>query len=276
MAFSAYAKPTFPLTDDAFKSFQKITLDKTGISLSDSKRPMIASRFTRRVTSLGLSGFEEYIALVKSVSSPELTHFIDTVTTNLTYFFRESHHFDSLKNEILPALDQSQLGRGRPIQIWSAGCSSGQEAYSIAIVLAEANIKRRAHILCTDIHSEMVKQAEAGIYKESELRGLTELQRRRWFESIGGQEVQASETLRSILRCQQRNLFEPLPGNDSVDIIFCRNTLIYFDVERQSRIIRGFARAQKPGARLLLGHSETIRQCKDVYERVAQTSYVRR
>lgn len=277
MAQPSYAQPTFPLTDEVFKAFQQITLEQTGISLSSTKRAMIATRFTRRVKSLGLDGFEEYLRLVQSVNHPERANFIDTVTTNLTYFFRESHHFESLKKDILPALhDLPRLGE-KPIRIWSAGCSSGQEPYSIAMMAgeAEAKIKRQVRILCTDIHTEMVKQTENGIYKVTELRGLNDAQKKRWFESIGGQKVQATNELRSMLRCKQMNLFDPWPIKGGVDVIFCRNTLIYFSVERQTRIIRGFAKLQKPGSKLFIGHSETIRQCSDVYERTANTSYVR-
>ncbi|MEE9335653.1 MAG: protein-glutamate O-methyltransferase CheR [Granulosicoccaceae bacterium] len=273
----AHADSDYPLSDEVFAAFQRLTLEQTGIELADTKRAMISTRFSRRLRTLGLQGFDEYLALVQTANHSERVDFIDTVTTNLTYFFRELSHFDNLKHSVFPELNAIQNTQDKPIRIWSAGCSSGQEPYSIAMMAleAESQTKRPVRILCTDIHTKLIAQTEQGIYSQSELRGLDEKQLKKWFEPVDDQRLQVMAALRSMLLCRHMNLFAPWPIRPNVDIIFCRNTLIYFDIEHQTRVVRGFASLQSPGARLFLGHSETIKQCADIYKRVSNTTYER-
>ncbi len=272
----AYDSRSFELTDVVFDGFRKLTLEQTGISLDETKRAMIMTRFSRRVRALGLNSFEEYLEVLSQSTHPERIEFIDTITTNLTYFFREPHHFEQLGQVIIPRLQSEQNSR-KPIRIWSAGCSSGQEPYSIAMTALEAEHtgRRPVRILCTDIDSKMVGQTQRGRYKPTELRGMSPEQTQLWFARQSDGMLQAKDELVSMMVCKYMNLFGPWPIRQGVDVIFCRNVLIYFDVERQEKVVRGMAKLQDPGSTLFLGHSETISQCSDVYRRISNTVYER-
>ena len=267
--------PVPALDDETFAEFQRITLETTGIVLADNKRAMITTRFARRLRALDLPDFRSYLELLASPAHPERGMFFDTVTTNLTYFFREPHHFEALTARVLPAIERRS--GGRPVRIWSAGCSHGQEPYSIAIAALESRVPlgRSVRVLCTDIHSRAVGQAREGIYSGEELRGLAPARRDRWFTALPDGRWQASEELRRMLICKELNLFGPWPIRPGVDVVFCRNVLIYFDLEHQRKLVRGFAAIQPPGAHLFLGHSETLRDCDDIYRRVDNTLYER-
>ncbi|MFK7862344.1 MAG: protein-glutamate O-methyltransferase CheR [Granulosicoccus sp.] len=264
------------MSDEVFRGFQRIALEQTGIELADSKRAMIVNRFSRRLDALGLSCFEEYLQLVGHAGHPEAREFIDTVTTNLTYFFREPHHFDVLASMVLPQLS-SRINTGTPIRIWSAGCSSGAEPYTLGIVVKESKALNdyAVRILCTDIDTKMVQATQLGSYTEEQLRGLSKERRERWFEKTPSGMHQADEQLRSMLICKQLNLFHAWPIKSGVDVIMCRNVLIYFNLEYQKKLLSNFAGIQKPGGYLFLGHSETLEGFKDSYRRVDNTVYER-
>lgn len=265
------------LSDSAFRAFQQFTLEHTGIQLSENKKAMIVTRFGRRLQALSLSSFEDYLELISDPFHPETIEFIDTITTNLTYFFREPHHFELLSNTVLPLLVGTK-NSSLPIRIWSAGCSSGQEPYSLAIAALECaeTESRSVRILCTDIHTKLVQQTFAGVYTDNELRGLSQQQKDTWFKQCGSGMWQAKSRLRELLICKQLNLFGPWPVKPDIDIIMCRNVLIYFDELRQKKVLTGFADMQSPGAYLFLGHSETLNGFNQLYKRVDNTVYQRR
>jgi len=256
--------------------FQQFTLEHTGIKLGNNKKSMIVTRFGRRLHALSLSSFEEYLDVLSNPHNPETIDFIDTITTNLTYFFREPHHFDFLNKIVLPELVAGRAHE-QAVRIWSAGCSSGQEPYSLAMSALECpdmeNYKTK--ILCTDINTTMVKTTVSGVYRESELRGLSPAKKSRWFEGKAGGKWQASSELRKLLICRQLNLFSPWPVRPDVDIVFCRNVLIYFNESFQKKVLRGFANIQKPGSYLFLGHSETLGDSTEDYQRVDNTVFKR-
>lgn len=260
------------LDDDSFREFQRLALEITGIVLSPEKRPMVSARFTRRLHALGLERFEDYLALVQDAAHPERAEFIDTVTTNLTYFFREPHHFDYLRDVVLPER-AGRAGACGPIRIWSAGCSAGQEPYSIAISVREADLGVPTRVLATDIDRSMVRRGVSGRYREDELRGLSAKRRERWMKRAGRDEWLVAPALRDLLIWKHLNLFDAWPIRPGVDVIMCRNVLIYFDVEHQTRLIRGFARVQRSGDHLFIGHSETLRDPTGSYERVGNTIF---
>jgi chemotaxis protein methyltransferase CheR len=265
-----------PMCDKTFAEFQSLILQHTGIQLADAKRHMFVNRFSKRLNALNLSTFEEYLKIVSTASQPETTEFIDTITTNLTYFFREPHHFDVLSKEVLPSLVKNRAA-SKPIRIWSAGCSSGQEPYSIAISVRE-NVdisKHTVKVLCTDIHTKLVEQTRSGKYCRDELRGLSDIQVKKWFDSTANDVWQADASLRQLLVCKQLNLFSPWPVRTGVDILMCRNVLIYFSPEYQRKLLRGFAAVQATGSYLFLGHSETPDGLSKLYKRVANTVYER-
>lgn len=268
--------PESNMSDQVFEAFQRITMEQTGIELASGKRAMIVNRFSRRLSALKLSSFEDYLKLVSEPGNPEAAEFIDTVTTNLTYFFRESHHFDVLGSVVLPALAKRNDST-KPIRIWSAGCSSGQEPYTLAITVRETEAvqSRAVRILCTDIHTKLVRATQNGIYQQEYLRGLSDARKSRWFKSTADGQWQADESLRSMLICKQLNLFGPWPVKPGVDVIMCRNVLIYFNPSYQRKLLEGFSKMQAAGGYLFLGHSETLEGFKGIYERVDNTVYER-
>lgn len=264
------------LDERSFREFQHLTLQITGIRLVDGKQAMVAARVARRLRALGLTDFESYLALIARPGHPERDRYADVITTNVSYFFREPHHFEVLTTRVLPALAE-RAERTRPVRIWSAGCSYGQEPYSIAIAALESRMTdvRPVRILGTDIHSEALRRTATGRYRSAELRGLSDERRDRWFESRPGGLWQASDALGELIVCRKLNLFEPWPIRSGVDIVFCRNVMIYFDPDDQRRLVRAFAEVQSPGAYLFLGHSETLFAEDGCYRRIGSTLYER-
>ncbi|MBX2881349.1 MAG: protein-glutamate O-methyltransferase [Granulosicoccus sp.] len=264
------------MSDEIFSGFQRITLEQTGIELSEGKRAMIVNRFTRRLMALGLTCFEEYLELVADPANREAREFIDTVTTNLTYFFREAYHFKVLSDMVLPELAR-RIETSVPIRIWSSACSSGQEPYSLAITVkeTEAISNHQVRILCTDIDTKMIAHAQAGKYSQEQLRGLNKSRQDRWFNSQHNGYYTADDALRSMLVCKRLNLFDRWPIREGVDVIVCRNVLIYFNLSYQQKLLRRFAEIQTPGAYLFLGHSETLDGFDHAYRRVDNTVYER-
>jgi len=264
------------ISDRDFSEIVRITLDVSGISIDDSKRPMIFSRFSRRLRELQLSSFEEYIDLLKCGDQEEYTSFINTVTTNLTYFFREPHHFDFLRQSAIPALIERNKSSKR-LRFWSSACSSGQEAYSLAIVASEEPklASWETRILATDIDTEMVKSCTSGNYTQEAIRGLPPQQQSRWMQPSESGRFQLVDQLRAMLVTKQLNLFSSWPFRSGVDVIFCRNALIYFDEKHQQKLLSKFADYQTPGSYLFLGHSESIKDTSLPYKRVSNTVYER-
>ena len=264
------------LGDHAFREFQRLALDLTGIQLSENQRPMIAGRFAKRLRALSLGGYEDYLALVREPEHAERGNFIDTVTTNLTYFFREPHHFAYLRDEILAGRRATRASSLRPLRLWSAGCSAGQEPYSMAMLMRESAPSVPARILASDIDNHVLARARAGIYSGEEMRGLDDARRARWFSGTAEGRWSVDPSLQASVLFRPLNLFAPWPIRPGVDVIFCRNVLIYFDAVHQRRLIASFARVQGPGDHLFIGHSENLADEGNCYERVANTVYRRR
>jgi len=201
--------------------------------------------------------------------------FINKVTTNLSYFFREKHHFQYLQSTVLPDIEQRNRAT-RKLRIWSAACSSGQEAYSVAMTLAEEQnfSDWDTRILATDINTSMVEQCSQGIYDEEQLRGLQPSHIKQWFEQTDADEWKISSELQRLLLVNRLNLFNEWPFTTKIDIIFCRNVLIYFELEKQAEILNRFADVQSSGAYLFLGHAESL--VSDIpYKRINNTIYQR-
>lgn len=264
------------ISDSDFAEIVRITLEVSGISIDDSKRPMIYSRFSRRLRELKLNSFADYINILKKGDSDEYRAFINTVTTNLTYFFREPHHFEYLRETAIPALMKRNAHK-RQLRLWSSACSSGQEAYSIAMVLAaQANLSDwKKRILATDIDTDMVHTCAQGVYSTEALRGLEPEVKNKWLGQTPDGNWQVKENLRSMLMAKHLNLFSNWPFRSDVDVIFCRNALIYFDESHQHQLLQKFADFQTPGAYLFLGHSESIKSSAIPYKRVSNTVYER-
>lgn len=252
-----------PMPDDVFREIAAIAHRNAGLMIPDTKRTLVQSRIARRMRALGLSGFREYLDLVRDGSAGgERRHMISALTTNVSSFFREAHHFDRLREELAPAWLKTARVGGR-IRIWSAGCSTGQEPYSIAITLLEVTPEFAAHdvrILATDIDPIVLETARAGEYDMEGLAGLSEEQISRFFANcdvIGGT-CRIDPEVQALVRFRELNLLEPWPMRGQFDAIFCRNVVIYFDGRTQAALWPRFRDALCPAGRLFLGHSERV------------------
>lgn len=248
----------------------------TGIQLDVSKEKLLYTRLIRRLRALKMPSFRVYLELLNSGDEREVEEFINAVTTNLTYFFREPHHFEFLKKAAIPDLLSSSRRSG-PIRLWSAACSSGEEAYSMAIILAESGLTGGSdyRLLCTDLNTEMVDLTRQGLFKTHDARGLDSGRKSNYFTERQPGYIEAKSELTSSLICKPLNLFSKWPIHFGVDVIFCRNVLIYFNTDQHKELIFKFARIQAPGAYLFLGHSESVRGAEDYYVRVGNTVFQR-
>lgn len=251
------------LGDAEFATVARIAHGEAGLVLEPSKAPMIASRLAKRLRALDLDTYEAYCRLITSPEgSPEIRELISALTTNVTHFFREPHHFETLRDRVVPDLKRAAT-RGERVRLWSAGCSTGQEPCSIAMALLEAWPEAASHalILATDIDPAIVKAARVGQFGESVMENVSEAQRGRYFreENDGSGKVWTmGPALRSMIRINELNLLHRWPMQGLFDAIFCRNVVIYFDDKTQAALWPRFEAALKPDGWLFLGHSERV------------------
>ncbi len=263
-----------------FNELRRLVYDHTGISLSESKKELVRRRFSPRLKELGLADFGDYCELIDAGANEELTHFVNAITTNLTSFFREPHHFDYLEKQLLPALVERK-GTDRKLRIWSAGCSTGEEAYSIAISLQRAipNIQLwDIKILATDIDTNILAHARQGIYDAERIEGVPQERSKGWFSRGRGENassVKVNSRLQEMIWFKQLNLMSAWPLKKQFDIIFCRNVMIYFDDQTQKRLIERFCDLQAEGSHLFLGHSESLYRVTNRYDLIGHTIYRR-
>jgi len=255
-----------PMADAMFSSFRTFIHTELGIHLPDAKKSMLQSRLQKRLRKLGLNTFEEYHAYVFSPEglTNELSHLIDVVTTRKTDFFREPTHFEYLTHEAVPRL-LKRKGRHRPLKMWSAGCSTGEEPYTLAIVLRELTERLpEVHffILATDISEQALEQATLGIYALKRIEPVPKVLRNKYFLKSKEQPqalVRIVPELRSLVTFRRLNLMAQDFGmREAMDVIFCRNVLIYFDKATQEIVLDRLCRYLKPGGYLFIGHSETL------------------
>ncbi len=270
----------FQFTDADFSALRTLVKEMTGISLAESKRELVYGRVSRRLRALGLSTFGAYRKLLESGDGSELVAFCNAITTNLTSFFRESHHFDYLRNEFLAARRDAGR-RSERIRIWSSACSSGEEAYSIAMTIMETLPdweKWDIKILATDLDSDILARAQRGCYTADRVKGFEPKRLARFFtESREGAEraYQVIPDLASLITFKQINLMHDLPMSGPLDAIFCRNVVIYFDKETQRALFSRIAKLQRSGNLLFLGHSETLFKVSEDYTLIGRTIYRR-
>ncbi|MDP1615161.1 MAG: protein-glutamate O-methyltransferase CheR, partial [Methylococcales bacterium] len=233
-------------------------------------------RLSKRLRKLGLSNFKEYCQYLNEHPDQEFTEFINAITTNLTAFFRENHHFDYLRDVVIPELLIRNKSTQK-IRVWSAGCSTGEEPYSIAITLLE-NVPANwdIKILATDLDTAVLRAAAEGIYAEERVNGIPEERLKRWFmrgrSSQHGQ-VKVNPQLQKIISFKQLNLMQEWPMKGHFDFIFCRNVLIYFDRETKIMLAKRYAQILANRSWLFIGHSESLNQLSTELELVACTSY---
>ena len=266
----------FALSDADFRSIRDRVYDLSGILLGDQKFDLVYSRLTKRLRALGLADFRSYLELIESPEGEvELERMLNALTTNLTSFFREAHHFDHLKNAALrDCMEQQRAGECR-LRLWSSACSTGEEPYSIAMTLLDSEIdlsRVDVRILATDLNTDVLNQASSGCYGASVLTKCPE-PCRRYFQLASDGGGQAKASIRDLIRFRQLNLLGHWPMKGPFDIVFCRNVLIYFDTETKRRLVDRFVDILKPGGWLYLGHSEATSGNHPRLELIGRTIY---
>jgi chemotaxis protein methyltransferase CheR len=253
----------FVFTEGDFKKIAAMVHGDAGIALHETKATLVYSRLAKRLRALGLASFQDYCALVASHDGvDERQKMLAALTTNVTRFFREPHHFDHLRDKVLPPLLRAARAGGK-VRIWSAACSSGQEPYSAAMTILAAApdaAKLDIKILATDIDPNMVAEARQGIYVPTLLAGIPDEYLRRWTAPSAHRpgSVQIAEEARALIIFNELNLIGDWPMKSRFDAIFCRNVAIYFDDDTQARLWSRFAPMLKVGGHLYIGHSERV------------------
>lgn len=272
----------FPLSEKEFSRIRERVYRVAGISLSDAKRTLVVSRLSKIVRGLSLPGFDAYIDFLEMRGRPEDDQdFVNALTTNLTRFFREDHHFDHLVSHVaaLIARPRRMTKGGKPrLRIWSAGCSTGQEPYTIALSLLAAfpELKRwDFRILATDIDSNVVGKAARGIYPSTELNGLS-AQRAALFEMVETGEIRIPRAAHELVTFKLLNLIEAWPVSGPFDAIFCRNVAIYFDKPTQGMLFDRLGQVLAPDGFLYIGHSENLQAVSKGFKLVGKTVYQRK
>lgn len=275
---------TFTLKPREYEDIRDLVKEKTGISLGLHKRDLVLSRLARRLRALDLDSFKQYLDYLEGPEGPdELVQMINHITTNKTDFFRENHHFDFLTNRLFPKLFQAGEANGiRKVRAWSAGCSSGEEPYSICITASEFFQGKPGwdfKLLATDLDTSMLQKASAGVYEARRLEPVPRHLRHKYFRRTRGEEAvfyEASQELRNMIAFRKFNLMRPsYPLKVKMDFIFCRNVLIYFEQKDKIDIMTKFHSVLKPGACMFVGHSESLMMVKHLYKNVGTTVYQR-
>lgn len=267
------------LTDKLFQKFSSLVYDKAGIYLKPEKKELLNARLGKRLRVLGLDTYEAYYDhVIHDSSGDELIQMIDVVSTNFTSFFRENAHFELLTSHALPELTTRGGGK-KEVVIWSAACSSGEEPYTIALVTEDffENLSGWSYrILATDISSRVLVQAERGIYPVERVAKVPKNFLKKYFQKGTGNaagHVRLKKFLRQRLSFQRFNLMDDFPWRGELDVIFCRNVMIYFNRETQQELVTKFYQALAPGGFLFIGHSESISSLQHQFSQVASTAY---
>ncbi|TQV75341.1 protein-glutamate O-methyltransferase CheR [Aliikangiella marina] len=264
----------FDFSDENFRHVRALINQLAGITLSERKTDMVYARLARRLRALGYSDFDSYLAFVEN-DEHESVHFTNSLTTNLTHFFRESHHFDYLADVYFPEI----LSQGKKrIRIWSAGCSTGEEPYSLAITW-RSRVKD-AHrydfkILATDLDTNVLDVCRQGLYAKDKVMQLDD-EYQQWFRATkrcNSQQMEVFPKLREQIVFKQLNLMDEWPIKGPLDVIICRNVLIYFDKPTQQKLVNRFAQLLSDRGCLILGHSENLSANKNMFESIGQTTF---
>lgn len=268
---------TAELDRSQFQEISRIIYDQCGISLKSGKEALVRARLLKRLRALQIRSVKEYMDLISSdQGKDEIDTLIDVMTTNKTSFFRESAHFDYLTEEILPAFTHRRL------RFWSAACSSGEEPYTLAMVLREAIPaidQKDVLILSTDISNQMLETARNGIYSKERLAGIPQAYVQKYFKRCADgaeQRYRVSPDLRKLVRLAPLNLMQAWPMKGPFNVIFCRNVMIYFDRPTQQRLVNRFWDLLAPGGYLFVGHSEGLSGIRHDFKYMKPAIYKKR
>ncbi len=269
----------FAFHEEDFQALRGLVKSLTGIHLSEQKRELVYGRLTRRLRALRLRSFAEYRELLGR-DERELTELCNAITTNLTAFFREPHHFEYLREHWLAPLAEDR-GGPRRLRMWSAACSSGEEPYSMAMTVLEGLPQPERwdiRILATDLDSDVLARARRGVYPLDRLSGVSTERQARFFRDhreggVASRQISAEVAQRVTFK--QLNLMQTLPMRGPLDVVFCRNVVIYFDKETQRDLFARISRLQRPGDLLFLGHSESLFKVSESYALIGKSIYRR-
>jgi chemotaxis protein methyltransferase CheR len=271
----------FEFSDADFRHLVQLAYEHAGIALSDSKRNLIYSRLSRRLRALNMNSFREYRGyLTSSDGAQEIVKFINAISTNLTKFFRESHHFEHLRaNVAVPYSRTPKFGGSSRLRIWSAGCSTGEEPYTIAVVLKREIhdiASRDVRVLATDIDTDVLGKAARGEYPANSIDDVPKAYRDYFPASAQDTDsIEMAQDTKDIIAFRRLNLMQQFPFRGSFDAIFCRNVMIYFDGPTKADLIERFTQRVKPGGWLYIGHSESLNGNHPGLELVGRTIYRR-
>lgn len=270
----------FPFSDKHFKQLSTFVTAQTGIVLTEAKKDMVYSRLSKRIRKQFAGSFDDFCQTIADGDPAEQDFLINAITTNLTAFFRENHHFDYLRHKVIPALVRDNATT-KKIRIWSAGCSTGEEAYSIAICLRETiadvddwDIK----ILATDLDANVLVHGKQGVYAQERISGIDKQVAQSWFKQGSGDNaglVKVRPELGRMIVFKRLNLLHDWPMNGPFDLIFCRNVVIYFDKATQSKLFDRFADILVEQGHLFIGHSESLYKVCERFASLGHTVYRR-
>lgn len=265
------------LTDQEFVQLRDYVLSNYGIDLS-KKRILIQGRLTSVLQSYGLDNFTDYINRVRNdKSGTELQILLNKLTTNLTFFMREKEHFDFLTHVALPEFDQ--IFKGRELRIWSAGCSSGEEAYTIAMTIKEyceqKRIDRKFVILGSDISQNVLARAQRAVYPETALKDLPPAWIPKYFEKVGDGDYKVKDSITKHVTFRTFNLMDTFRFAKPFELIFCRNVMIYFEKQKKDNLITNFYKWLTPGGYFFISHSENIGRSDTGFRMVKPSTFRR-
>lgn len=266
----------FAFSNDDFRFLTELVGERTGIVLAQHKKDMVYSRLARRLRVLGLKSFAEYCEMVQGEQgADEIGNLVNAITTNLTNFFREGHHFEHLRDHVLAPMARN---KERRLRLWSAGSSSGMEAYSMAMTVRAA-LKDvdawDARILATDIDTNMLRTGREGSYPLDQLENIPPDYRRDVLRDKKNECIVMSDALKQLIAFKTLNLLEHWPMKGPFDAIFCRNVVIYFDRPTQQALFNRMAQLLKPDGWLYIGHSENLFKVCDRFKTAGRTIYRR-
>jgi chemotaxis protein methyltransferase CheR len=268
------------ITDKEFKKFSELIYEQTGIFMKSEKKELLNARLGKRLRLTGLDTFQAYYDFILSPEqkNKEFVHFLDSISTNFTSFFREISHFEFLTNTVLPELAAKHSG-SREIFIWSSASSSGEEPYTLAMILQEfalTNSNFPFKILATDISTRVLAAAAKGVYALGQTTKAPPEMLRRYFQKGTGQsagKVRIKDEVKRHVTFQRFNLMDNFPWDEAMDVIFCRNVMIYFDRPTQERLVQKFYKCLSKGGYLFIGHSESISSIKHDFVQAEATTY---
>ncbi len=268
----------FIFSDQDFERIRNFVKEETGITLSDAKKNMVYGRLSRRLRALDIKNFNDYIEIVSRGESEEKGNFINAITTNLTSFFREEHHFDYIKETVVPEVLRKN-SHTKKVRIWCAGCSTGEEPYSLSIALHESipDIERwDIKILATDLDTNVLEHCRRGVYDIERIAGLSQARKSNWFlkgKADHSNSVKVDARLQSLITFKQLNLMQDWPMKGPFDFMFCRNVVIYFDKPTQKILFDRYANLVKENGYLFLGHSESLYNVCTRFQLLGNTIY---